>query len=561
MNKPPLSETEINNAKDFDKILKRSGIGEPEPKPITNNNKLKLIIGGAIVALIGCVLWFMPTREEKESNIAIKEKVDLASLNVNPLLSGVHVPTDSYTIIAEKGGSFTTPVGTNIIVPANAFLDKNGQLITGDVELKFREFHDVPSIFAAGINMTYDSSGTEYHFESAGMFEIEGFQNEEPLMTNPDALISVELASKQLGNQYNIYYQDPDNGWKFIRKDTVSKKEIPMIDSAAMKEKETQLAKLKKDLEKAEKKFKKSLKKQGIMMPEKANNDLYAMKIAFTNDEFPELAPYKNIVFEITEANEDFDPKLAQQNWKSIELKKNILGVYVMHLYGKTKEKLFVRPVFSDESMEGANQTFESLFEEYTAASDGKLAQEREELKTMAQIYQTTQQEVVDAYNASIGVNANQDKIWNQTSTVKRVFTVSNFGMWNSDCPANLPKGQEVIPVFVNEEDEKDTLSFSTMYIAEYGKNALYTYWGDWGNKDIMDEKGKKQRIFENPMFTFNPKQETVVWFVTNKGNVAVVKPEDLKKITFSKDNTTIKMQVHKVVGDVKTIKKILGWK
>ena len=76
-----------------------------------------------------------------------------------------------------------------------------------------------------------------------------------------------------------------------------------------------------------------------------------------------------------------------------------------------------------------------------------------------------------------------------------------------------------------------------------------------------MDEKGKKHRIFENPMFTFNPKHEIVVWFVTNEGNVAVVQPEELKKITFNKDNTTIKMKVHKVVGDVKTIKKILGWK
>ncbi len=561
MNKPPLSETEINNAKDFDKLLKDAGPGDSDPNPNSKNNKFKLIIGGIIIALVGCALWFMPSKAEKEATKEIKTKVDLSTLNVNPLLAGVDIPTDSYTITAENGGNFTTPVGTNIKVPANAFLDKNGNPIAGEVELKFREFHDVPSIFAAGINMTYDSAGTEYHFESAGMFEIEGFQNGEALFTNPNALISVELASKQLGDHFNIYYQDPESGWKYIRKDTVSKKEMPMLDSFVISDKELQLSKLKKDLNKAEKKFKKALKKEGIMIPEKANDDLYAMKIAFTNEEFPELAPYKNIVFEITEANEDFDPKMAQQNWKSIELKKNILGVYVMHLYGNTKEKLFVRPVFTDESIESANQTFENLFEEYTAKSDGKLAEEREELKALAQIYQTTQQEVIDAYNASIGVNANQDKIWNQTNTVKRVFTVANFGMWNSDCPANLPKGQEVYPVFVNEDNEADTLNFSTLYIAEYGKNALYTYWGDWGNKDEVNTDGKKKRVFENPLFTFNPKQETVVWFVTNKGNVAVVQPEDLKKVTFNKDNTTIKMKVHKVVGDAKTIKKILGWK
>jgi hypothetical protein len=561
MNKPPLSETEINNAKDFDKILNGSGPGDPEPKPKTSNNKFKLIIGGAIVALVGCALWFLPSEEEKAATKEIQAKVDLSTLNVNPLLAGVDIPTDSYTITAENGGNFSTPVGTNIKVPANAFLDKNGNPVTGEVELKFREFHDVPSIFAAGINMTYDSSGTEYHFESAGMFEIEGYQNGEALFTNPDALIEVELASSQPGDHYNIYYQDPSKGWEYIRKDTVSKKKVPAMDSAKLAEKEVQLAKLKKDLNKAEKKFKKSLKKQGILLPEKANDDLYAMKIAFTNEEFPELAPYKNIVFEITEANEDFDPKMAQQEWKSIELKKYLLGIYVMHLSGKSKEKLFVRPVFENEGMEGANQTFESLFAEYIAKSDGKLAAERKELKELAQFYKSEQQAVVDAYNASLGINANMGKVWSQTAKVKRVFTVANFGMWNSDCPANLPKGQEVYPVFVNEDNEDDTLNFSTLYIAEYGKNALYTYWGDWGNKDEMGEDGKKTRFFENPMFTFNPKKETVVWFVTNKGNVAVVQPEDLKNITFSKDNTTIKMKVHQIVGDVKTIKKLLGWK
>ncbi len=561
MNKPPLTESEINAAKDFDQILNGSNPGDPEPKPKSKSNTLKVIIGGALVALIGGLFLFLPSKESKVEDLEIKEKIDLSILNVNPLLKGVDVQKDAYTIVAENGGNFTTSVGTSVIVPPNAFKDKNGDIITGDVTVNFREFHDVPSIFAAGVNMTYDSAGTEYHFESAGMFEMEAFQNGEKLFTNADALITVALASTQPGDYFNIYYQDPQDGWKYIAKDTSALKKQPKLDDVELEAKEIKLAELKTELGKAEKKFKKSLKKEGMILPEKANDDLYAMKIAFTNEDFPELAPYKNIVFEITEANEDFDPKMAQENWKGIELKKNLLGVYVMHLYGKTKEKLFVRPVFANEHIASADQTFDELFKEYSTKSDGKLAKEREKLKNLAQYYKATQKEVADAYNATLGVNAYQDKISSQTNIVKRVFTVSNFGMWNSDCPANLPKGQEVFPVFVNEQDEKDTLTFSTLYIAEYGKNAFYSYWGDWGNKDVMDEKGKKHRVFENPLFTFNPMQETVVWFVTNKGNVAVIQPDELKKINFNKDNTTIKMKVYKVVEDVKKIKEILAWK
>jgi hypothetical protein len=402
----------------------------------------------------------------------------------------------------------------------------------------------------------------EYHFESAGMFEIQGMKGEEQLFTNPSAPIVVELASVQPGDHYNIYYQDPKDGWQFIRKDTAARiVEVPAMDSATLAAKQAELANLNKAYKSAEKSFKKSLKKEGMILPEKADDDLYAMKIAFKNAEFPELAGYKNMLFEITEANEDFDPKLAQQEWSQIELKKNLLGIYVMHLYGKTKEKLFVRPVFAGEDMERANADFEEMFETYTATSNGKLAKERKELQEMALVYANREQEVYDAFNASVGFNSNLGLIEGNQEKVKRIFTVANFGMWNSDCPSILPKGQEVFPVFVNEDNEKDTLNFSTLFIAEYGKNALYTYWGDWGNKDFIDEKGKKTRLFENPVFTFNPKNETVVWFVTNEGNLAIIKPDDLKKIIFNKDNTAIKMKVEKVVPDVKTVKKLLGWK
>ncbi|HRD40305.1 MAG TPA: hypothetical protein PLC65_16880, partial [Bacteroidia bacterium] len=68
---------------------------------------------------------------------------------------------------------------SKIKVPQNAFVNKAGPDIIGDVEIQYREMHDQADIIASGIPMTYDSAGTKYHFESAGMFDIKASQNGE----------------------------------------------------------------------------------------------------------------------------------------------------------------------------------------------------------------------------------------------------------------------------------------------------------------------------------------------------------------------------------------------
>ncbi len=48
---------------------------------------------------------------------------------------------------AEEGGVLTFPSGTKLEIPANAFLDAQGNPVTGKVEIAYREFHDAGTIF------------------------------------------------------------------------------------------------------------------------------------------------------------------------------------------------------------------------------------------------------------------------------------------------------------------------------------------------------------------------------------------------------------------------------
>ncbi|HWY97916.1 MAG TPA: hypothetical protein VNY36_02415, partial [Bacteroidia bacterium] len=51
------------------------------------------------------------------------------------------VPLQTYTVNGNSGGNFTTPQGTKVIVPANCFIDKLGNPVTGNVTIQFKDIY------------------------------------------------------------------------------------------------------------------------------------------------------------------------------------------------------------------------------------------------------------------------------------------------------------------------------------------------------------------------------------------------------------------------------------
>lgn len=89
---------------------------------------------------------------------------------------------------------FEQPTGTKIIIPANSLVDSTGKLVNGEVELRFREFHDVEAIFLSGIPMQFGADREQF-FASAGMFEVRAFKGEQELALKSGASLKVDLAN------------------------------------------------------------------------------------------------------------------------------------------------------------------------------------------------------------------------------------------------------------------------------------------------------------------------------------------------------------------------------
>lgn len=133
----------------------------------------------------------------------------------------------------ELGDTLRYKTGTTILIPPGALLNAKGEAVKGEVQLKYREFHDAIDIVLAGAKMQYDTGGVITTLQTAGMFDINATQNGEQLFINPEKNINVRMASYEQGNQYNFYFFDEKTqNWSYQGTDTaeVNQEKFKLIE-------------------------------------------------------------------------------------------------------------------------------------------------------------------------------------------------------------------------------------------------------------------------------------------------------------------------------------------
>jgi hypothetical protein len=467
---------------------------------------------------------------------------------INPPLQDVNIPYAIYNVNAEKGGTIDFKTGSTIVIPKNAFVDDNGKLLKGDIELRYREFHDVIDFFVAGIPMTYDSAGVRYHFESAGMMEMLAFQNGKEVNMAKDKSINVELASNQKGAEYNLYKLDTlKNNWSCLGKDRVVEnnptssgkgreqailasipeiKEIKIQKEESKKEKETKIASLAKPKEKPSE-------------PLKLSKERYAFNIDVDPKEFPELAVFKNVVFEVSPENTNFNREMYNITWDEVTVKegtKKGQNYWLNLKKGSQKQDLLVYPVLEGKNYEKAQAEYQGKLDKYTLALEKRKFDEKLielDYKQKLESLKKQQKQV------ELKWKANMEREFAATETeqkVKRMFAINSFGVYNCDNPLAFPTGVTTKANLLNEKNEK--VMCYEVYLVDRAKNALFTY-------------------TKNPIvkFSFNDQTKNVLWTVDN-GVLYWLKPEQFADIKGSEEVCNLKMnrvdQKFKSVEEIK---------
>lgn len=98
-------------------------------------------------------------------------------------------PMQVYYIDGTTGGSITTPKGTVITIPADAFINQNGDSVVGNVQIKFKDVYKKSEMV---LNLLSTHVFWDYApLKSAGMFYFKAGQESEILELRPGKSIMV----------------------------------------------------------------------------------------------------------------------------------------------------------------------------------------------------------------------------------------------------------------------------------------------------------------------------------------------------------------------------------
>lgn len=552
INRPETSSEEIAKGKNFDSVLKNHA---KINLPVYKKPWFLSSVIVATVAVIAAVTLLTKESDKKNADASQQEiklngnDVDLAGFYkkeeakpcINPPLKEVNIPYTIYKVTAEKGAALDFKTGSKIVIPKNAFVDENGKLLKGEVELRYREFHDAVDFFVSGIPMTYDSAGQRYHFESAGMMEMLAYQEGKPVNMDKNKSIHVELASDYKGKEYNLYKLDTvKNNWACLGKDKVNEKELKSSASKQIthpgtssqlslqqtpqyktietkkaevqKVKEVQIASLPKAIPEPKK-------------PEQAKKDKFTFNLDVDPKEYPELAIYKGVLFEVGNENKDFTKAMYDITWDEATINEGIKKGenYLLTLKKSSKKyDLIVYPVFEGKNYEKAMKDFQDKFTKYNVVLEKRKVDEKrieEEYQSELIALKKQQEELELKWKQA---EADQFKLMSTDEKVMRMFAVNSFGVYNCDKPSLYPKGVMCSANLTNEKNIK-LMSYDA-FLVDRAKNGLFSY-------------------TKNPItqFSFNPQSTNLLWTVDN-GVLYWLRPDQFKDIKNSDGVSNLKM-------------------
>ncbi len=540
IDEPQVSSEEIKGRQDFEGLVQQVPAGL---KPWYKSPWVMASAAAVVIAVSTISLW--PggnddnlTNDENQNRIEAVEENQLATLEkktIKPPVPELDIPFNKYQTNGNKETVIEHFTGSEITIPAHAFIDREGNEVKGDIRIEYREFHDVVDQVLCGIPMTYEHEGSEHQFESAGMMQIFAYQGDQRVFLDPEKPINVKMRSNYKGDHYNLYEFDTAAGeWLDIGKDQVviesgsdpepaqdyadNVKDVEQMTVAQVVPQESKRVDVAKDELAVIKKDISSMEKTKPVSPKKANPKRYSFDIDIDPKEFPELKNFTKVLFEV-DPKSRFEANYYETQWTDIELSSKENGLYEMTLWrGKTKKSFEVYPVFDEKNFASAKRQFENDMKQYKT----DLAQRRTDEKNKQKELKDLIERMEDAYAARMAAIKKQQEqvrtIFASQDKVYRVFQAKNFGTFNCDSPQKWPKGCTIFAKY--DVPGSDSLYFNQLVLVERGRNMYFTLTGM-----------KRMR------YDVNPSENNVVWGITKDGDLAYTSDVDFSGLRKGRDH------------------------
>lgn len=431
----------------------------------------------------------IPAVPQKDSAVNAMQKIDTP-------FEGIDVDYEKFTVDPKKGATIMNARGSKIIVPANAFVDKNGNVIDQDVEIQYREFREIDELMVSGIPMTYHHGGQKENFITAGMFELKGQTvTGEEINIAENKTIDVDMASTTASNAtgVNFYY---------LKEETT---EWEMLGASSRR------GLFKNVVDKTQKEV--EVKTNSIPVS-KADKDAYKFELDLDYSKMGELKDYKDIIWQYVPTEGYDDPQTYEnfnkEKWTSAKVLSldQTKKLYIIELGSKTKTfKSVVTPVVGEKTYQKALQK---------AKSNGSSYRKRVEQ--------------VEAYNAQSAMVSMQ------------IASVSEFGIYNHDI--FYKSEQQVVTNLKFKLPKDQKMEFARVFLVMKDAKGLIEYTANGYDKLSQ--------------FTFNPKDHNGLVIVYPKNKVSVVYNKDFKNINFDQKVTEVDLSAASSVKNFETLRNII---
>jgi hypothetical protein len=440
-------------------------------------------LNSIIFALFFTFLFSCNSEKNNESEQGKKDSLEQTSLlksEIVPAFENLNIEYTKHEMASNEHFEIKSETGSEVKIPENAFVDENGNPVTGKVEIQYREIISASEIIFSGVDMKYEKDGKQYDFQTAGMFDIRAFSNGKPVFLAKGKEIEVSFASNISGD-YGFYSYDEKAG-NWVETD-YGKVEI------SEEEPQTEMA---------------------FQMPKPVQidpkNDLI-IEVKANYKRFPELAQYKGIMWKyVGEKDKAEITALLSKIWSNSELKplepsKNIYTLSM--ITGKKAYDLEVMPVFSPAQYKKALAVYE-------------------EKKKVAELKKSKE------YNVKRKTNISELGLYNYDAihSSDRMIVQSDFKVKTQD--QLLPV--EDVNLFLIMGDDNVVIRYphnklTSMYISPSASNKLVAIMP--GNKvAVLDSKN-----FEKAINEIQNKNILQYSFVLNMVKTEITKPSDLDEV------------------------------
>ncbi len=425
---------------------------------------------------------------------------------------GFDVAPKKHTLNAEEAHTLNFESGTQIRIPENTFVDAQGKPVKGEIKLDYRELHSIAEILTSGITMNYDSAGTTFGFESAGMFELRANQNGKEVFIDKGKKIEIDLASYKEGT-YNFYYLEeaPQVATlsspftqKALAQRSTRNDQWRLLQSSTLPTANTHKQQVIDSLD--------QLIPEAPVMPETLKEEDLVLDFELNVADFPALKEFEGVIWVYAgDKNKEKDPAqnewIFAHNWNTIQLKNYDAAQlkYELVLSGGGKDfSTIIRPALKGKSLKKAQKQFAKKMEEYE-----KRIQEEE-----AQI---------------AAAKAEKQRREKQANFI-RSFGLQNLGIYNCDIISTF--GEQALTAQLNLKIDNQSVNPDAL-IAVYLIN----------NGGVLQYGQDRGRNLSN--FSIDPQATNQLIALLPDDKVAIFGVKDFEKFNWNSARSTKTMQIN----------------